>query len=106
MAVIKTTWIKALMPDKRNTVLGAYYKDYIFKTFIDNKGNKTFYLNGREITKEDGNNEFLYIRDNGREIKREDSQQEYSYVELIEKLMGGYDNYVMYIDDARQYQAA
>lgn len=106
MATIKITHITALMPDTRNKILGAYYKDYFFRTFIDNQGNKEYSINGRETAKEEGNQLFKDIMKCGKEIKREDSSEEVTYQEMIDRLMKGYDEYVQYIDDGRQYRQA
>ena len=106
MATIKLTRIKALMPDSRNNILGGYYCHYSFKTFIDNRGNKTYFLNGKKSTKDEGNDFFRNVKKKAMSIERDDSVEEITYHELIDRLMKGYDNYVEYIDDYSQYRSA
>jgi hypothetical protein len=94
------------MPDGRNRVTGRYIKYYTFKTFIDHKGRKTYYLNDKETTKDDGNEVFKDIKKYGRDIARTDSSEEVTYEEIIRRLESSIDQYVEYIDDGRQYREA
>ncbi len=106
MATIKITRVKASMPDSRNRITGRYIKYYTFKTFIDNKGNKTYFLNGEETTMDEGNEVFKNIMKSGEDIEREDTKEDLTYQEVIDRLMKGYDEYVQYIDDPKQYEEA
>lgn len=106
MATIKTTRIIASMPDSRNHVIGRYIKYYTFTTFIDNTGISHYFLNEKEVSKEEGNKVFLEIKRVGKDIERDDTSEELTYQEIIDKLMKGYDQYVNYIDDYKQYSAA
>lgn len=105
-ALIKITRINASMPDSRNRVTGRYIRYYTFKTFVDHKGRKTYYLNDKETTKDAGNNLFKEIRQYGKNIERDDSSEEVTYEELIRRLESSIDQYVEYIDDGRQYRDA
>ena len=105
-ATIKITRINASMPDSRNRVTGRYIRYYTFKTFVDHKGRKTYYLNDKETTKDAGNNIFKEIRQYGKNIERTDSSEEVTYEELIRRLESSIDLYVEYIDDGRQYREA
>ena len=106
MPTIKITQIEALMPDSRNEITGRYIKHYTFKTFIDHTGKKTYYLNGKVVTKEYGNDRYKEIQSLGEKIKRTDTQETVSYDELIARLNRSIDPYVEYIDYPRQYRSA
>ena len=105
-ATIKITQVNASMPDGRNRVTGRYIKYYTFKTFIDHKGRKTYYLNGKVSTKDEGNAIFKDIKKYGKNIERTDSSEEVTYEEILRRLESSIDQYVEYIDDGRQYREA
>ena len=55
---------------------------------------------------DEGNEVFKKIMKSGEDIEREDTQEDLTYQEVIDRLMKGYDEYVQYIDDPKQYEEA
>lgn len=66
MAHIKTVEVNAIaylaMPRRG----GYYWQRHTFTTFTDDNGNKTYLVNDKVVTKEDGNKKFLDIRESNR----------------------------------------
>jgi hypothetical protein len=97
---------------------GYYWGTTYFKTFIDDNGNKTFFVNGKEVDGETGNKRFLEIYNSNAEYNKKKnkdakdtfevstSEEEVTYEELIARCEKGIDEYVEYIEDYRQYKEA
>lgn len=80
MATIKNIRIEAITYIAGIRTQGYYWKTYNFKTFTDDNGNKTYYINDNEVTAEEGNAEYLRIRrDNAEYQKTEDCKQYIKY---------------------------
>mgnify|MGYP006908796835 CR=1 FL=1 len=120
--------IKEVRVDAIHWRLGAgrcgYYWDWLnFKTFTDDNGNSTYYINGEEVSKEEGNQRYLEIKRSNEEFKKTDSYKKYaqrkesvfkqtvterevSYEELIKEYEASIDQYTEYIENYRQQQQA
>lgn len=105
---------------------GYYWNTVNFKTFIDDNGNKTFYINDKEVDGEAGNERFLEIWRSHEEWKKTVGrekflkckkvgtdtfevkvfEEEVTYEELITRCEKAIDNYVDYIEDYKQYKDA
>ena len=129
MAKIKEVRVNAIYY-RTGSVIGrcGYYWDWLtFKTFTDDNGNSTYYINGEEVSKEDGNNRYLYIKKSNAEWRKTDDCKQYlkrtkknvnetfnqtveerevSYEELIKQLEDSIDRYTDYIDNYKQQQQA
>lgn len=114
MAKIKTVRVHAIYYFN----YGYYWGTLNFTTFTDDNGNKTFYINDREVDGEAGNKRFLEIYNSNADYNRKKNkdakdtfevtvfEKEVTYEELIEKCEKGIDEYVEYIEDYRQYKEA
>ena len=120
--------IKEVRVDAIHWRLGAgrcgYYWDWLnFKTFTDDNGNSTYYINGEEVSKDEGNQRYLEIKRSNEEFKKTDSYKKYaqkkesvfqqtvterevSYEELIKEYEDSIDHYTEYIENYRQQQQA
>lgn len=48
-----------------------------FKTFTDDKGNKTYYIDGKEVSKEEGNEKYLAIKRENAEYQKSKDCKDY-----------------------------
>ena len=115
MAHIKLVSVDAVVYRSTGNHYGFYWKNTIFKEFTDDHGNKTYSINGKECTKNDGNKLFLELkasnkefveskgRDTNKSWKVEITEEDVSYEELIKRCEARIDPYVEYIDDGKQY---
>ena len=125
MAKIKEVVVEAIhwRCSSRSFKCGYYWNWLTFKTFTDDNGNSTYYINGEEVSKDEGNKRYLEIKKSNEEFKKTEGYKKYarkkesvfkqtvterevSYEELIEYYKGGIDEYTQYIDDYRQQQQA
>lgn len=82
MAHIKTITVKAIYWWNA----GYYWGTTSFTTFTDDNGNKTYLIDGKEATKEEGNAKYLKIRESNAEY-----QQSRSCAEFIAREKKDYD---------------
>ena len=73
MATVKNVKVRTIRWRGR----GYYWTDDIFKTFTDDNGNKTYYINGNEVSMEAGNAEYLRIRECNREYQQTQDCKDY-----------------------------
>ena len=123
MAHIKTVTVNAISDTPR----GYYWNEKRFTTFTDDKGNETYYVNGQQVSKDEGNaiyvgmkasNQYWLNTKNGREyLERHKAptvstfkvvydEADVTYEELIEKFEKSRDSYANYIDNYNQQMAA
>lgn len=116
MAKIKNVQVHAIYytPYQR----GYYWNTLNFKTFIDDNGNKTFFINDREVDGKAGNDRFIEVRNSNAEYNKKHNtdakdtfkvdvfEEDVTYEELIERCEKGIDEYVDYIEDYTQYKDA
>lgn len=62
MAHIKTLVVNTIS----FTTRGFYWNSKNFTTFTDDNGNKTYLINGKEVSKEDGNKEYLNMKNSNK----------------------------------------
>lgn len=113
--------------------IGYYWQKDIFVTFTEDNGKKHYLVNGKEVTKEDGNKAYLDIKKSNADYRgtkdckdyirreRKDGKKNFTlndtfrkkveeyditYDEIIDKLEKSIDHYTQYIDDYRQQMEA
>lgn len=82
-----------------------FYGEHLFVTLEEN-GHKKYYLDGRETTKEDGNEYYTKIvtcKVCGKKVKVTKLTKE-DALKLVEEKMSRYDKFVQYIDDYKQFE--
>ena len=62
MARIKTVKVNAIS----STARGYYWNYKTFVTFTDDKGNETYFVNGKEVSKDEGNAIYVEMRDSNK----------------------------------------
>ena len=102
MAKIKTVSVQALMPHG----IHKYISWATFTTYEADNGNKLFTIDGiSPVEREEGNKKYLaYAHAEG--FKRSESVIETTDAGIIERLEKGIDQYVDYIDNGDQWNAA
>ena len=72
MAHIKEISIHAIAwrPGFHGMKSGYYWTDVCFRTFTDDNGNSRYYTNGSETTKEEGNEEYAWLRKSNAEFQQ------------------------------------
>lgn len=70
-------------------------RTYLFVTY-----NNEYYLNGRKTTKEEGNSFYLKVKKMATEVIKLTADNK---KEIMEYYLKGYDRFVEYIDNYRQY---
>lgn len=80
---------------------GSFYDDYEFVTIVNEDGQKEYFVNGEQKSKEEGNEIYISLKKKN-EIKDVVTIDKEIAKELIEEHMKKYDKYVCYIDDYRQ----
>lgn len=130
MAKIKEVRVNAIYLRTGSVIgqLGYYWNWLNFKTFTDDNGNSTYYINNEEVSKEDGNKRYLYIKQSNADWRKTEdckkylkrtktknvndtfqqtvTEREVSYEELIQELEESVDKYTEYIDNPRQQREA
>lgn len=115
MARIERTTVNAIVFSPVRGMLYAWGQ-FLFTTFIDNNGNKFYFVGEEQVTKEDGNARFLELKkqNNGylssprEKNKIKDSfkvsreVEETTYEELLARLENSIDRYTEYIDNPKQ----
>ncbi len=72
MAPIKEIRVHAIAwrPGHHGMKAGYYWTDCCFRTFTDDNGNSRYYVNSEETTKEEGNEEYAWIRKSNAEFQK------------------------------------
>lgn len=81
-------------------------KDALFVTLFNECGEKEFYLNGKMVSKEEGNKKYLELKKLGTEKFDVIEVNSETADGLKDWYMSGYDDNIAYIDNYRQYQSA
>lgn len=102
----------------------GYYWDWLtFKTFTDDNGNSTYYIDNEVVSKDEGNKRYLEVKKSNEEFKTTEAYKKYAskkesvfkqtvterdvtYEELIKQLEDSIDHYTQYIDDYEQQKSA
>lgn len=120
MARIEQTSVEAIVYARVSGMLYAWHY-FDFTTFTEDNGTKHYFVGEREVTKEEGNAEFLDLKkqnqaylvskaDKGKKIldsfKVTRTAYDLTYDELLERLGGMIDRYTDYIDNPKQQASA
>ena len=104
MAHIKSVRVDAISA----TMRGFYWNFKTFTTFTDDNGNKTYLINGEEVTKEQGNAEYLNMKNTNKEWTQSKAGKAYfkrqwaSYYKL--KKTGRYSEKDFYLHEADTFK--
>ncbi|MBQ1732124.1 MAG: hypothetical protein II037_07945 [Bacteroidales bacterium] len=77
-----------------------------FRQYTADNGKSIYTVGNRIVTKDDGNNEFLSIKNNCRKFKVETDILELGNEEILKDLFESIDQYTNYIDDYKQQKEA
>ena len=78
------------------------YKTVLFVTYTDEDGNKHYTVNGRDVSKDSGNDTYKELKKFGTVKFDVTVIDENNVQEIIDSYMKGYDLYTQYIDDYKQ----
>ena len=85
----------------------TYYDYRTFSQYTAENGNSIYVVDGRLSTKENGNEAFSRFLKEAKNCARKDETTEFERdKDIAQYLMSGYDPYVDYIDDGKQYKRA
>ena len=100
-ATKKTTTLKGHLRSE------TYYDYRTFSQYTAENGNSIYVVDGKLSTKENGNETFSRFLKEAKNCARKDETTEFeSDKDIAQYLMSGYDPYVDYIDDGKQYKRA
>ena len=87
---------------------GHYYYETTYFTTVENKdnGKKLYFVDKKEVTKDEGNNFYNEFIKKYKNISKEISVVEYNGDEYIKKLEDCIDPYTCYIEDYHQMEEA
>ena len=70
MAKIKRIKVDAISLTVAGRTVGYYWNYHTFTTFTDDKGNKTYFIGDKEVSKEEGNKRYLEIKKSNAEYQK------------------------------------
>lgn len=92
------------------TTILHYYSPYLHKKFfceyIADNGKSLYTVDGRVVTKEQGNKEFVDTVKKSKTYNVEKFTEDANNDAILKQLDSGIDKYVQYIDDYNQYNTA